>query len=813
MSELTLHVSARVAWVAANVDACNAGVGEIEPPHLLLAILRLVDGLCADEIAHLRLDADDLATVSFSVSAARGTLGLDDETLTKARRRLQRELRGEDPPARDVKGLHRSPATRALFNEAAERAIEAGDNALTVVHLIEVLEAHGLVKAAVDGSALPQVAPQDAAAHGFPRPRSEPSGEGDTSSLGRDLTALAAAGRLRPIVGRDGEIKQLARRLQRATKRNALLIGEAGVGKTAIVEGLAQYCVSGQAPDSLSGLRIIEISVGDLIAGTRYRGDLEERVQALVAQLQEDPNLVGFIDEVHLAVARQGDDSATIANLLKPVLDGDHVRCIAATTTEEFERHVKQDPAFARRFGRPIIVGEPTTDVALTIVGEWKQRIEEVHPGLTVTDAAVNAAVELSVAHIPDRRLPDKAIDLLDDAATFAMLPTIHQSGPGPSKTGLTLTREHVEAVLQEQYGVDVALVGIDAGRLRTALERELIGQEAAVEQLVATLGSVRHTGESQQPLAVLLFTGPTGVGKTYSAELIASALFGPKAPLCRLNMNEYSERHEISRLTGAPPGFIGHEQPGALFAFVEGHREGVILLDEIEKAHPEVRQYFLQVFDAGEAMDSRGRTVSFAPYVFVMTSNALTEPPHPLGFSPAREPASADGQGEALRQELAKLLSPEFVARTDAVVAFESLGPDALRSLVERYLQGAVDELEQRDGLELEVTADARGELESLAQAQAEGDAGCGGLSIAKSSRRCVKLRPQRESQHSGFWMRATANSLFAGRAQVILPACENARGYSFSTGAVAITTTAGRKLQYRDRWEGPWDSCPMWS
>jgi ATP-dependent Clp protease ATP-binding subunit ClpC len=725
MSELTLHVSARVAWVAANGDACRAGGKEIEPPHLLLAILRLVDGMRGEEVARLKLDGDDLATLSFSVSAARSALGLDENAVTSVRRRLQRQVHGEDPSTRSVKGLHRSPATRALFNGAAERAIEAGDNSLTVVHLIEMLDAYGLVKAAVEGSALPQVTPQDVEDPGSSRLRAKASGEGDPPSLGRDLTALAAAGRLRPIVGRDGEIKQLARRLQRATKRNALLIGEAGVGKTAIVEGLAQYCAGGQAPESLSGLRIIEISVGDLIAGTKYRGDLEERVQALVAQLQDDPNLVGFIDEVHLAVARQGDESATIANLLKPVLDGDHVRCIAATTTEEFERHVKQDPAFARRFGRPIIVGEPTTDVALTIVGEWKQRIEEVHPGLTIADDAVSAAVELSAAHIPDRRLPDKAIDLLDDAATFAMLPTIHQSGPGPSKTGLTLTREHVEAVLQEQYGVDVALVGIDAGRLRTVLVRELIGQEAAVAQLVATLRSVRHTGESQQPLAILLFTGPTGVGKTYAAELIAGALFGAKAPLCRLNMNEYAERHEISRLTGAPPGFIGHEQPGALFAFVEGHREGVILLDEIEKAHYEVRQYFLQVFDAGEAMDSRGRTVSFAPYVFVMTSNALTEAPHPLGFAPAGEPGSADEQGEALRQELARLLSPEFVARTDAVVAFESLGPEALRSLVQRYVDEYVDELEQQEGVELSVSDDALHALCALAQSQTEGARG----------------------------------------------------------------------------------------
>jgi ATP-dependent Clp protease ATP-binding subunit ClpC len=574
----------------------------------------------------------------------------------------------------------------------------------------------------VDGAALPRVAPRSAAEHRFARPHAGTHGGRNPASLGRDLTALATAGRLRPVVGRDGEIKQLARRLQRVTKRNALLIGEAGVGKTAIVEGLAQFCTGGQAPDSLSRLRIMEISVADLMAGTRYRGDLEERVQALLAQLEEDPDMVAFIDEVHLAVARQGEDSASIANLLKTVLDGDDVRCIAATTTEEYERYVKQDEAFARRFGRPIIVAEPTLDVARAIVGQWKPRIEEVHAGLSITDDAVDAAVELAVAHIPDRRLPDKAIDLLDDAVTFAMLPTIHQRGAEPSKTGLVLTREHVEVVLREQYGVDVALVGIDAGRLRAALERELVGQEAAVEHLVATLGSVRHTGESQQPLAVVLLTGPTGVGKTYSAQLITSALFGSATHLCRLNMNEYSERHEIGRLTGAPPGFIGHERPGALFAFVEGHREGVILLDEIEKAHPEVRQYFLQVFDAGEARDSRGRTVSFAPYVFVMTSNVLTESSQPLGFSPARGADSLGEQAEAVRRELAKSLTPEFVARTDAVVAFDPLSPEALRRILDRQLEDAAADLHQRYGVLLEVSDGARAELAKRAAAQTEG-------------------------------------------------------------------------------------------
>jgi len=727
MSGLELHVSARVSWLAANSDACAAGATAIEPPHLLLGVLRVADGMSGKEVASLELGANDLASLAFSVSAARKALDLDEHALTSVRRRLQHQVRGANSHRTGDIVLHRSPATRTLFEAAAQGAVAAGDASLTVVHLVNTLIAHGLVQAAIEGAALPDVSASAVARDNREEHRPEAARDVDAAPLGRDLTALAREGRLRPVVGRDSETKQLARRLQRTTKRNALLIGDAGVGKTAVVEGLAQFCASDEVPESLGNLRFLEISVGDLMAGTRYRGDLEQRVQDMVSKLEDDPDLVAFIDEVHLIVARQGEDAPTIANLLKPVLDGDHVRCIAATTTDEYERHVKQDPAFARRFGRPIIVQEPSRDVTRLILLEWQGRIESVHPGLTISDDAIDAAVDLAIAHITGRRLPDKAIDLLDDAATFALLPTIHQSGAGPLKSGLTLGREQIEAVLREQHGIDVAMLGADGPRLRETLDQELVGQDVAISRVVSALGGARRAEGADRPLAVLLFTGPTGVGKTFTAELIAEAVFGSSSRLCRLNMNEYAERHEIGRLTGAPPGFVGHERPGALFAFAEGQPEGVILLDEIEKAHEDVREYFLQVFDSGEAMDSRGRRVSFAPYVFVMTSNVLTEPPHPLGFGKSASDQSSEPllSEESVRQELAKGLTPEFVGRVDAVVLFSALAPQALDELLVRYSHRAIDELRRRDGVELVIDEAALAVLCGLVRDQAEGARG----------------------------------------------------------------------------------------
>ncbi len=725
MSSVDLHVSASVVWVGASLTARSSGAGEIGVGHLLLAILRLADGMAERETALLNLDDSQKAALAFAAERTTAVLGLDPRQLTDVRRSTARRLHCDGemiPPARM---LHRTPETRLVFKEAAGAARSAGDSSLTAVHLAQVLLARGVLRRAIEGE--PLDGETAAPVEGSGTQVQETLGK-DGMRLGRDLTALARAGRLGPVVGRDAEIKQLARRLQRTTKRNALLIGDAGVGKTAIVEGLATFCAGEEAPSQLRDTCILEISSGDLLAGARYRGDLEQRIQILVSRLQGEPNLVAFIDEVHLVLVRQGEDAPSIANLLKPVLDGDSIRCIAATTTEEYERHVKQDAAFARRFGRPIMVQEPSRDVAALILSQWKQRIEEVHPGLNVSDEAVAAALELSLAHMPDRRLPDKAIDLLDDAATFALLPTIHElATDAPSKCGLVLCREHVEAVLREQYGIDVSMVGVSGQRLREVLAAELIGQEEAVDSIVAIMGTARRSAESQRPLRVLLFTGPTGTGKTFSAELISGALFGSTAKLCRLNMSEYKDRHEIGRLTGAPPGYVGHERPGALFAFIEGHPEGVILLDEIEKAHPDVREYFLQVFDTGEALDSRGRRASFGSYVFIMTSNALTKAPQPLGFARPTSGAVVDAERTeaAVREDLAMRLTPEFVARIDAVVLFKALSPQSLDALVRRYVAEAADELRQVDGADLTVSDEALEELSMRGQLQAEGARG----------------------------------------------------------------------------------------
>jgi ATP-dependent Clp protease ATP-binding subunit ClpC len=764
MTDLPLSISAQIVWVGGVLTARAVGAAEVEIGHLMLAVLQFADSMWEQQARALNVDEAAYGQLEAACRETARELALEPNELTSVRRRLARSMRDVAGEANPSPALHRTPASREVFDEAAAGAADEGVATVSSVHLARRLVARGALRSALEGPPVVDATAGDhpgelrAGGTGHPggdlgarSPVAPPAGPGDAAgrdktrrelhALGRDLSALARDGRLRPVVGRDGEIKQLARRLQRSSKRNALLIGDPGVGKTAVVEGLALFCLDPSAPEALRRLRFIEISVGDLMAGTRYHGDLEARVQSMVSVLRGDPDLVAFIDEVHLALTGQGEGSGVIANLLKPVLVGDDVRCIAATTTEEYERYVKQDPAFARRFGTPIIVGEPSRDVALQILERWRERIESVHPGLSISDEALVAAVDLSVAHIPNRRLPDKAIDLLDDAATFAILPTIHvknmdmaMDGGVPSKGITALTRASVEAVLKEQYGVEVALLGPDQASVREALGRELVGQEAAVDRIAGVLASARRgDADDRRPLAILLFTGPTGVGKTFAAELIAQTVFGSSRKLCRINMNEYVESHQISRLTGAPPGYLGHERPGALFSFVEGNPEGVILLDEIEKAHPEVWQYFLQVFDTGETMDSRGRRASFAPYVFAMTSNILIQAPRealPLGFARPDEDSKTRSAGdvgdeERTRQALAQLMSPEFVARVDAIVMFQELTPAALDDLVDRTIAKAVTLLLERDGVAVTVSDGALTLLQRMARSQAEGARG----------------------------------------------------------------------------------------
>jgi ATP-dependent Clp protease ATP-binding subunit ClpC len=505
--------------------------------------------------------------------------------------------------------------------------------------------------------------------------------------LGSDLTRAAREGRLPPVLGRHDEILALARHLRRTTKRNVLVVGDAGVGKTAVVEGFAQWVVTA-APPPMDRLRVVQIGVGDVVAGARHRGDLEERVQGILKDATADPDVVLFLDEIHLALS--SGEGADLASLLKPALGREDFRCIGATTTAEYDRFLKSDPAFVRRF-QLLRIGEPDDATALEICRGWARRIEE-RQGVEVSEAAVVAAVRLSRELIRQRALPDKAIDLLENAATRATLSTLSPGVLAPTKQRPTLGAREVEEALEAQYGISVKRDAAGgAARVRTSLLEGLVGQHEAIEEVARGLEACDATSRADRPRAVFLFTGPTGVGKTFAAERTAAALFGEGA-LFRINMSELKERHELARLTGAPPGFVGHEAGSALFLHVERHPQGLILLDEAEKAHPEVQDWFLQVFDKGAATDPHGRVADFRQQVFVLTCNlgggAESER---IGFATPSSAGAPALKGslppDDATSDLRSRFRPEFLARLDGIVRFRALGREDYRALLEREL------------------------------------------------------------------------------------------------------------------------------
>lgn len=499
--------------------------------------------------------------------------------------------------------------------------------------------------------------------------------------LGSDLTQAAREGRLAPVLARHDEILALARHLSRTSKRNVLVVGDAGVGKTAVVEGFARWVVEA-APEPLRRLRVVQFGVGDLMAGTRHRGDLEERIQGILKDAVADPDLVLFLDEIHLAL--RGSESSVVADLLKPALAREDFRCIGATTTEEYDRVLKSDAAFVRRF-QVVRVEEPDRDAAIEICRGWARRIEE-RQFVLISEDAVTAAVDLSREHLRSRALPDKAIDLLENVATRATVSTLSLQAASPAKKRPVLGAREVEEALEEQYGIRVRRdAREDPARAQALLDRGLVGQCAAIEVLARGLEACDAHPREERPRAVFLLTGPTGVGKTRSAELLADALFGEGA-LLRINMSELKERHELARLTGAPPGFIGHDAGSPLFLHVERHPQGLVLLDEAEKAHPEVMDFFLQVFDKGAAMDPHGRRVDFRQQVFVLTCNlASGTDADRIGFAlgSAGRP-HADPERDAV-ELLRRHFRPEFLGRIDRVVRFIPLGREDYRELLAR--------------------------------------------------------------------------------------------------------------------------------
>lgn len=730
MKDIRIHPSVQLAWAIANREAQLSGSHSIEPIHFLVAILLIIDDCFLRDAEAMGLPSNAVEEIGRLSAEARKTIGISEDRITAIRRDLTKSLHQADHiPSPTV--LHRSDESRALFREVVKHTREQGDATPNMLHMLEVLlqrmpverqDESGERLSALIRELRAQVKPATPAA------RQTRSGASKTlflDELGRDLTSLARGGRLPPVVGRKKEITALARHLQRTSKRNVLIIGEAGVGKTVIVEGFAQKIAGKEVPDFLLNLKIVQISVSDLVAGTHYRGDMESRMKRVIEEATADPNLVLFLDEIHLAVkaGTSGGAPMDIAGILKPALSRDDFRCIGATTVDEFERYIKSDAAFLRRF-QIMRVPEPTKEEAIQVCTAWARRIERLQEVVFAEDA-VPAAVELSVGFIRGRSLPDKAIDLLENAAALVKISSLSGHSAAPTKTPPTISRAHVITVIEEQYGVSVRRCEFfDAGRIGSALRAEIVGQDEAIKMLTHEIDIVRNKTEvGNGPVGVFLFTGPTGTGKTFAAECLGRILFpGDPNAVAQFNMNEFKERHEIARLIGAPPGFVGHEQPGSLFRYAEANPQGLIILDEMEKVPLEIQDYFLQVFDKGESQDSRGRKVNFRPYLFVMTCNAAgRKTTRPIGFAAT----AGEAAGNVVPREdldLSNHFRPEFLARVRRVIQFLAFDRKDYMALLECRFAALAGDMERKHSVGIEMAEAAKWQFADLCLAQPDG-------------------------------------------------------------------------------------------
>ena len=503
---------------------------------------------------------------------------------------------------------------------------------------------------------------------------------------GRDLTALAREGKLLPLMGRERELAGMMEILCRQTKRNPILVGEPGVGKTALGEGLAQLIADGQVPTQLQNKRIVELSISALTAGASAMGEFEKRLQTVVKEAMNAGNVIIFIDEVHALVGAGGQaglqDAATI---LKPALARGEITCIGATTTHDYRKYVEKDGALARRF-QPVRVEEPSKEITLEILEMLVPRYES-HFGVKIGSDELNQVYELARRYLKNHFYPDKAIDLLERASARAML----RGGEGAQVTTDTLA-----SVLSDMTGIPLTRLDSDEMarylQMEESLKQRVIGQDAAVD---AVAGLVRLTKRRldlnpQQPDGVFLFVGPTGVGKTELAQALTEFLFDDQDRLIRLDMSEFSEEFTISRLIGSPPGYVGYDQGGQLTEKVHRHPFCVLLLDEIEKAHPVVLNLFLQVFDDGRLTDAQGRTVYFSDCTIIMTSNLGGELwfRRPMGFQQGTE---RENSGKAIMAQVRKRLPPEFVSRIDEIVLFHPLDKDTTRQISRLKLDNIV--------------------------------------------------------------------------------------------------------------------------
>ena len=595
----------------------------------------------------------------------------------------------------------------------------------------------------------------------FAQVRSRQGNSGSEKSLldrfSRDLTAAAEKNELDPVIGREKEIQRIIQILIRRTKNNPVLIGEPGVGKSAVAEGLAQRIVQGNVPDLLNGKRVLSLDLGSLVAGTKYRGEFEERLKNVMEELHKAGNVLLFIDEIHTIIGAGGSEgSLDAANILKPALSRGEIQCIGATTLDEYRKHIEKDAALERRF-QPVNVGEPTAEETLSILYGLRDRYE-AHHKVRITDEALMAAVKLSDRYIPDRFLPDKAIDLMDEAASRVRIQactappdvreqekrleavviekkeaishqdfekaaslrdqerSLHKEieekraewARSQSTARDVVTEEDIAQVVSQWTGIPVSRMTEQEAqrliRLEETLHRRLIGQEEAVSAVARAIRRARAgLKDPKRPIGSFIFLGPTGVGKTELCRALGEAMFGDEDAVIRLDMSEFMEKHTVSRMMGSPPGYVGYEEGGELTEAVRRKPYSVVLLDEIEKAHPDVFNVLLQILEDGRLTDNTGRVVSFKNTIVVMTSNAgahAVNTGRTLGFGAARKDEARDYETmkESVMKEVKELFRPEFINRVDEMIVFHALSEEEICRITEMMLRQVAGRLEEQE-------------------------------------------------------------------------------------------------------------------
>jgi ATP-dependent Clp protease ATP-binding subunit ClpC len=737
---------ARKVLQLAQEEAQRFNHNYIGTEHLLLGLVREGEGVAAKVLGNLGVELNKVR------SAVEFIIGRGDRTV-----------------AGDI-GL--TPRAKKVIELSVDEARRLNHHYIGTEHLLLglVREGEGIAAGVLEslGVSLDKVRSQviyvlnQSAAYsqeGQGTPHGKSSKTPVIDQLGMDLTAAARAGKLDPVIGRFKEIERVVQILSRRTKNNPALIGEPGVGKTAIVEGLAQRIASGDVPETLMGKRLLTLDIGSLVAGTKYRGEFEERLKKIIEEVKNSGNCVLFIDELHTLVgAGAAEGAVDAANILKPSLARGELQTIGATTLDEFRKYIARDAALERRF-QPVLVEEPSIEDTIEILKGIKERYEQ-HHRLEISDEAIKAAAELGSRYVPDRFMPDKAIDLVDEAASRVRMqrasapPSLKEvmrsleSVQNEKESAIAAQQyelaaeyrdreaqlrsklEHLEQGWQAEQGKDKPVVtaediaqvvamwtGIpvmqiaeeESSRLlkmEDALRERVKGQDEAVVTVAKAVRRARAgLGDPRRPNGAFIFLGPTGVGKTELVRALAEFMFGTEESMVKIDMSEFMERHSVARLVGAPPGYIGYEEGGQLTEAVRRKPYSVVLLDEIEKAHPEVFNILLQIMDDGRLTDAKGRKVDFRNTIIIMTSNAgaeLIRRETGLGFHKAESQQSAQEQYDKMKDkvlaEMKKLFRPEFLNRIDATVVFRALGREQIREIVDLMLSRTQKQLtEQR--------------------------------------------------------------------------------------------------------------------